>query len=105
MDGKEKTKYRNTKEWKKFRKELLEDADYKCQVCGIRKKKKLQIHHLNEKAYGQETKESVVILCPTCHKIVEWLLSRTRNPVDLNDFCSNLKWVYETTREEGKLND
>lgn len=100
MKGEEKNKYRNSKKWKDFRKQLIEEVDYTCQICNTRKKKGLHIHHINEKAYGDETKEDVVVLCPTCHKITEWLLSRTKNPVDIDLFCENLKRIYEETREK-----
>lgn len=102
MTGKEKSKYRQTKEWKQFRKKLIENKNHKCEMCDTKKRKGLHIHHLNEDKYGEETENDVVVLCSTCHKIVEWLLSRTKNPVDLNVFCTNLKWVYNNTKEEGK---
>lgn len=100
MIGEEKNKYRQTKDWKDFRKRILEDRNYTCEICNTKKKKGLHIHHINESKYGNETDEDVVILCPTCHKLVEWMLSRTKNTINLNDFCKNLKWVYYTTREK-----
>lgn len=100
MNGKEKNKYRNSKKWKKFRNTLLEEKNYTCEVCNIKKKKGMHIHHINEDAYGNEDFDDVVVLCPSCHKTIEWLLSRTKNPVNIDLFCENLKDVYLKTREK-----
>jgi 5-methylcytosine-specific restriction endonuclease McrA len=97
MNGKEKSKYRSTKQWKDFRKKLIENNNYQCEICGVRKKKGLHIHHLDEDAYGRETKEDVVVVCSTCHKLIEWMVSRTKNRIDINDYCENLKDVYLKT--------
>jgi len=102
MNSKEKNKYRSSKDWKVFRTKLLEENNYTCQVCGTKKKKGLHIHHINESAYGKETFNDVVVLCSSCHKIIEWLLSKTKNPVNIDSFCENLKGVYLKTREKQK---
>lgn len=102
MNGKEKNKYRTTKEWKDKRKQYLKEINYTCEICNTRKKKGLHIHHINEDAYGHEKNEDIIGLCATCHKTIEWLLSRTKNPVDINKYCENLKNVYiETKRKKG----
>jgi len=94
MTGKEKTKYRQSQQWKKYRIEKLKSENYTCQLCGIRRKKGLNIHHLNDNTYGREALSDTVVLCPACHKLVERLLSRTRNPVDIELFSENLKTIY-----------
>jgi len=93
MDVKEKNKYRQSRQWKEFRKRILKDRDYTCEVCKIKKKKGLHIHHFDESAYGREKESDVVLLCSVCHRLVEWILSRTKNKIDIDDFCNNLKRV------------
>lgn len=94
MTSKEKVKYRSSKKWKDFRKNILEERDYRCEICGIQKKKGLQIHHLNPNTYGKETKDDVLVLCPADHKGLERLLRRTKNKVDIDEYCKNLKDAY-----------
>jgi 5-methylcytosine-specific restriction endonuclease McrA len=99
VDGKEKSKYRQTKKWKDFRKRILKERDYTCEICDTRKKKGMHIHHYDESTYGNETSEDVLVSCSTCHKLIEWLLSRTKNKVDIDVFCNNLKKAYEKSKK------
>lgn len=96
MNSSEKTKYRNTKKWKEFRKFILDKYDYTCYICKIRKPGKksryLQIHHLDEHAYGKETEDDIELLCSDDHKLVEKLLRRKE--FDIDKFCMRLKEVY-----------
>lgn len=78
MTSKEKTKYRTSKKWKSFRSELLKEYNYTCALCGTTKRGKqargLQVHHMNEKSYGNETRNDVTLLCSGCHKLVEKMI-------------------------------
>lgn len=78
MTSKEKIRYRQTVKWKRFRAELLDDCGRKCYICDGFKRKGLQIHHVNPKAYGHEKREDVVVLCPACHKELERLLRKKK---------------------------
>lgn len=71
MTSKEKTAYRKTTKWKEYRQHKLEESDYTCALCGIHKKKGLQIHHINPAAYGNERDEDTVVVCFMCHKFIE----------------------------------
>jgi hypothetical protein len=100
MTSQEKTKYRRSKKWKDFRKHLLENSEYTCQICGSVKKgkqsKRLHIHHTNEDAYGEEDDKDVVVICAADHELIERLLRRKH--LDIDEFCANLKKVYEDSK-------
>ena len=91
MTTKEQTAYRATPKWIAFRLHVLEKRNYSCYVCGITKKKGQHIHHLSTTTYGKETPSDVVVLCSSCHRLVERLLRRTKNKTDINLFCKRLK--------------
>ncbi|OQY40937.1 MAG: hypothetical protein B6229_00440 [Spirochaetaceae bacterium 4572_7] len=97
MNSKEKKKFRQTKKWKEFRKVMLEKVDYKCQMCSIKKKKGLHIHHINEEAYGKETSSDVVVLCSLCHREIERLLKRKE--FDINIYILQLKNYYNESKK------
>lgn len=72
-----KQKYRTTKQWKMFRKLVIQRSNGYCELCG-QKTKKLQIHHINEQAYEHEELQDVAALCYLCHKLVERLIIRKK---------------------------
>jgi len=82
MTTKQKTKYRSTKEWKEKRKQLLEDLDSTCQLCGKRytgkSKRLLQVHHINTDSYGNEQDGDITLLCSSCHQYLERLYKVVR---------------------------
>jgi len=55
-------KYLNGAHWENTKKRFKKD---KCEICGSRER--LELHHLNYKHIGNETKEDVVTLCRYCH--------------------------------------
>lgn len=94
MTSKKKTIFRRTSAWKNWRKYLLQKRNYTCEICGIVKKKGLQVHHLDEEHYTDLNPIKFRCLCQTCHKQIEWLLSKTKNPVDIDNYIKNLKEIY-----------
>ena len=60
--------YAQTPEWKKIRKEVIEEAGGRCRLCNS--DEKLQVHHriYNEDcAAGIESKQDLTVLCGRCH--------------------------------------
>ena len=66
-----KNEFRKTKEWKNFRKKLIEERGQICQCCG-KKTKILQCHHADksEENYQNLIPDRFFLLCPLCHKCV-----------------------------------
>lgn len=63
-------KYINSKEWKIRRQIALEQANYKCQICG--RSHELQVHHLSYKNLGNEKDEDLLVVCSRCHNDIEF---------------------------------
>lgn len=59
--------YLKSDHWKNFKQKAIQNANYKCQLCG-NKEEKLSVHHNNYKNKGKETFDDVVVLCDKCHK-------------------------------------
>jgi len=55
----------------KLKRELLERANNSCQHCG-NSNAKLHIHHI-DKNPSNNSKNNLIVLCPTCHSIAESL--------------------------------
>lgn len=72
MTQKEKIAFRARKEWKDFRDIMMEKEDYTCQMCGCKyggkRRKKINIHHMNESDYSDLNKNMFAILCHECHQ-------------------------------------
>ena len=99
MNANEKRNYRNTKRFRDLRQALNEKYDYTCYICGVRKKKGMHPHHLDENTYGQETLEDLVLVCPACHQhLVERILRRTKQVVDIDLCCTRLKEVISKSK-------
>ena len=89
----EKKKFRQSKEWKEFRVKKLQDADNKCECCGV-KSKVLHLHHknLDKEQYTNISNPShFVILCKSCHDIAHFYFNRlihktnqSKNPAMFN---------------------
>jgi hypothetical protein len=72
-----KRQFRVTKTWKNFRKEVLDEREYRCELCGVqRKSKQLDLHHVSETDYTLPDKDKVRVLCSGCHKWINILESR-----------------------------
>jgi 5-methylcytosine-specific restriction endonuclease McrA len=59
--------YLQTEHWQKFRKEALEWADYRCQLCN-NGNTTLNVHHRTYENRGNESLEDVIVLCKDCHE-------------------------------------
>ena len=59
--------YLKTYDWNETRKVVLKEANYKCQLCGI-KNVKLNVHHNTYENIGNEHRENLIVLCDDCHK-------------------------------------
>lgn len=52
--------------WNTIRMLKLEEADFKCQLCG--NEDKLNVHHNNYDNLFMEAKSDLIVLCESCHK-------------------------------------
>lgn len=72
MTRKEKITYRARKEWKDFRDLMMANGDYTCQMCGCKyigkRRKRINVHHLNEEDYTDLNPYMFVLLCQECHQ-------------------------------------
>jgi hypothetical protein len=104
-DAKRKSKFRATSKWKNFSHKKKEEANWCCYICGVNmkyNKKKLHLHHTDETHY-EDLDKPFYVLCNSCHRsLVERLVSRTKNRVDIDDFCAKLKEVYLETIKKNK---
>jgi len=59
--------------WKMRRELYIDHFDGICQHpdCG-RHRKPLQLHHLTYQRLGVEALDDVVLVCKTCHRMIEW---------------------------------
>jgi 5-methylcytosine-specific restriction endonuclease McrA len=97
MTKEQQDKYRKTKKWTDIRKKVLKDRDYTCEMCGIRKKNRLHVHHINPEAYGNETLDDLVVLCAMCHKhAIERFLRRKE--FDVRKYAKNIVRIYEGSK-------
>lgn len=65
----EKVEFRKSKEWRCFRKQLLEERGNICECCG-RHTKWLDCHHKDPENYTDLTPEKFALLCHSCHYCV-----------------------------------
>jgi len=101
MTSKEKTKYRSTGEWKKFRNHLLTKHNSTCQICGIKKygkqKRLLQVHHLDDCNYKDLKDEKFALICVSCHKNIERFLKR--KDFNLSEYFDKFRIVFEGSKK------
>ena len=58
--------YLKSTDWKERRRELMEEANNVCSLCGATA---TQLHHINYDNLGEEELEvDVIALCNDCHK-------------------------------------
>lgn len=58
--------YLNHMHWNAIRTIKLEEAGFKCQLCG--NKDRLNVHHNNYDNLFMEEKSDLIVLCESCHK-------------------------------------
>jgi hypothetical protein len=71
MDGYSAKEFRNSPEYRAFKKEVLERDGYKCKVCGSTEN--LHVHHFKSYRKYPELRADVsngVTLCANCHRMV-----------------------------------
>lgn len=73
MTQKEKTKFRASAKWKKFRAYMKKLSGGVDTVTGKPLYKGCHLHHLDEKNYSDLKPEKFVCLNSTTHKVVHWL--------------------------------
>ncbi len=61
--------YLKSEHWQKMRREALERAGYRCQICngGFR----LEVHHRSYERLGKEHPYDLTVLCNRCHELYE----------------------------------
>lgn len=96
MTGKEKTKFRATKEWKAFRVSLIKDRGSACEICGIPKKTGLNVHHHDESDYTNLDPKKFSVLCKGCHETLERFLRR--KTFSIEDYAGKLAEVFYATK-------
>jgi hypothetical protein len=93
MTSVEKTSFRKTKIWKEFRENMIASRCFTCEICGTIHKKGLNLHHKDERNYDDLQPDKFAVVCKSDHRLIERLLSRTKNPVDMESYCKKLKEV------------
>ena len=58
--------YLKTSHWEATRKDAIERAGHKCQLCG-KDGGALNVHHNNYDHLWQETEQDLIVLCRSCH--------------------------------------
>lgn len=72
MTSKEKTTFRQTVAWKRFREELLRTRGLKCQLSGVKLTlKTAQVHHIFPDEYDNLDPARFAVLSPSMHDFVE----------------------------------
>lgn len=57
--------YLRSPEWAVRRQWMLDEASYRCQLCG--ESQSLQVHHRSYDNVGRERKSDLTVLCGDCH--------------------------------------
>jgi len=74
-----------SKDWKRKKKNLIKN--WQCKVCGCRKRKWLNVHHLHYRNLGNEKENDLMVLCQRCHLI--WHEEKKR--ISLNPSIEHIK--------------
>ena len=89
MTASEHTKYRQSKEWKEFRKKIIEERTAVCELCGTKysgkRIKQLQLHHLDPANYENLTSEKFKLICASDHKLVERISKKLQGKNELKN--------------------
>lgn len=60
--------YLQTNHWRRHRRQALERAGHRCQVCG-REDVPLEVHHNRYDNLFGEDPEDLIALCERCHRV------------------------------------
>lgn len=79
-DQKAKKKFRDSKRWKDFRRQMYEQSGRECAVTGYKLTKLWQLHHmsLDEEHYENLNPENFVCLSWNMHKVVHALFVKSK---------------------------
>lgn len=62
------SEYIKSPEWEVKKNSKLENAGWKCEVCG---KRASEVHHFTHKTLGRETMTDLIAVCTECHEKLE----------------------------------
>jgi hypothetical protein len=105
MTSAEHTKFRSTTRWREFRTHLLEERGFRCELCGTKKKKGLQIHHLDPEHYLDLTPEKFAILDSACHDLIERFATKLKGSKskDIPNLEIWIKLLYQYLPVEARI--
>ena len=72
--------YLNSKAWKAKKKLMFGKFGKSCQAC--RNTKKIDVHHLHYRNFGDELLQDLMVLCRKCHSDVHKLASKHRYTIE-----------------------
>lgn len=81
MNGKERQRFRSSKEWKAFRLTLLKGRSNTCEFCSKQSNRGLTVHHrdMDKDHYTDLSNQShFSLLCYSCHKLIHYLYVCTK---------------------------
>lgn len=74
MNHAEKTRFRQTVKWKRFRDELIHSRGLRCELLGTKlTAKTAQVHHLRPDIYDTLEPELFKVLSPSGHDFIEFV--------------------------------
>ena len=76
MNKKKHQAYLQSKHWKEVKRKYARTHEYKCYVCG--KRRKLHLHHRTYKRLGNERMSDLVYLCEKHHEELHRLVGRRK---------------------------
>ncbi|TDI18407.1 MAG: hypothetical protein E2P05_00590 [Acidobacteria bacterium] len=85
-------RYISSDEWADRRWEVLEEAQYTCEICGHSAEDvdlgtsppELQVHHLTYERFGHERDEDLECLCKGCHDYLHAIEKARRKRADFH---------------------
>lgn len=100
MDANEKKNFRTKKVWKDFRHKLMEERESSCELCGTtfrgKRKRGLQVHHLDPDDYTNLDPKKFILLCSSDHDLVERI---TRKILSKSTILKNKKLWYDLLKD------
>lgn len=99
------TDYLKTPHWREKRKYVLESKGRICIECGSTKK--LDVHHLTYKNFGDELMDDLVVICRDCHKKLheeerkaKVLFEKEYAQREIDRYRYNMSHIYGKTKKE-----
>jgi 5-methylcytosine-specific restriction endonuclease McrA len=94
--------YINSAEWQRKRRQALERAGDRCQVCN--KDRGLDVHHRTYERFGSERLDDLTVLCRACHSLFhETRKARANQPKKAKKPQQASKKVRALTAENERL--